>query len=340
MKILVLGTFFNNRNGLPRSQAEDLLEMLRNMGYDVKGVSGKNSSVLRFFDQVWHLIVSARYRQRVVMIDFFGSRTFYLQVILVLLADFLKYKILLNLHGGSLPERYEKSQFLSRVCYGRADVIKTPSSYLKDFIESIGFEGLLLENMIDLERYELPLKSKINPTILWMRTFHEAYDPCTALRAFKLLLNEFGDARLTMAGSDQGLLSACKEMAIDLQIEDRVSFPGFIEHEEKVNLANVCDIYLCTNKIDNAPVSMVEMMALGLVIVSTNAGGIPSLVEHGRTAMLCDPGDAQALCDNLTSVLCHQENSLALIGNAKKETRKYGKEVIKGRWRTLLDALQ
>ena len=106
MRILVLGTFFNNRQGLPRSQAEELVKMLHEMDYPAKGVSRHFSSVLRFMDQVWNLMLFARYKKRAAIIDFFGSRTFYLQVCLVILADLLHYRIIINLHGGSLPERY------------------------------------------------------------------------------------------------------------------------------------------------------------------------------------------------------------------------------------------
>ena len=139
MRILILGTFFNNRKGLPRSQAEELLKMLQEMGYKDIGVSKHMSSVMRFMDQVWNLMVCARCKKGVAIIDFFGSRTFYLQVFLVIVANLLSYRIIINLHGGSLPERYEKSRYLSKLCYRKAAIIKAPSSFLKDFIEDSAF---------------------------------------------------------------------------------------------------------------------------------------------------------------------------------------------------------
>ncbi len=46
------------------------------------------------------------------------------------------------------------------------------------------------------------------------------------------------------------------------------------------------DIFLNTTNVDNAPVTVVEAMACGLCIVSTDAGGVPDLVEDEHEALL------------------------------------------------------
>ena len=46
------------------------------------------------------------------------------------------------------------------------------------------------------------------------------------------------------------------------------------------------DVFLNTTNYDNTPVSVLEAMACGLPLVSTNVGGIPYLLEDGKTALL------------------------------------------------------
>ena len=55
------------------------------------------------------------------------------------------------------------------------------------------------------------------------------------------------------------------------------------------------DIYVHTSRIDNSPNGLCEAMILGLPVVSTNVGGVPSLLEHGRQGILVPPGDPWAM---------------------------------------------
>lgn len=43
------------------------------------------------------------------------------------------------------------------------------------------------------------------------------------------------------------------------------------------------------------PYSIVEAFALGTPVIGTNIGGIPELVEEGRTGLLCEPDDVDSL---------------------------------------------
>jgi glycosyltransferase involved in cell wall biosynthesis len=63
------------------------------------------------------------------------------------------------------------------------------------------------------------------------------------------------------------------------------------------------DIFLNTSQVDNAPVSVVEAMASGLCVVSTDAGGMRHLVEDGVHALLVPPGDEEAMAGAVRRLL-------------------------------------
>ena len=331
-KILIIGNFFGNKKGRPTSQAEVLLEVLGEHGYEATGSSKYIFPLPRFINQVWTLLSCRLKNYKMVVIEFYGSRAFYLQAMHVFLAKVLRYKVILDLHGGSIPKRFGQSPILSRYCFKKADLIKVPSGYLQKFVEGKGFECLLIENIIDLSKYPSSEKHQLRPRLLWMRAFQDAYDPATALKAFRLFLDEVPDAHLTMAGGDLGQFEATRRLSVELGLEEHVSFPGYVGHKQKITLAEECDIFLCTNKIDNTPVSMIEMMALGLIVVSTNPGGIPYLVEHKKTALLSEVGDAHALCGNLKFAMNNQSLVSKMTKRAKEESQRFDASQVARKW--------
>ena len=54
-------------------------------------------------------------------------------------------------------------------------------------------------------------------------------------------------------------------------------------------------VFAISSYIENSPNSLCEAMQAGMPCVATYAGGIPSLVEDGRTGLLFPPGDAPLL---------------------------------------------
>ena len=85
-----------------------------------------------------------------------------------------------------------------------------------------------------------------------------------------LIVDQFekcNDFEMVMAGADGGLLNSAKSYAEKKGLKNIIHFPGFITHEQKLKYACNYDFYISTNRIDNAPVSLTEFMALGLVVV-------------------------------------------------------------------------
>ena len=62
-----------------------------------------------------------------------------------------------------------------------------------------------------------------------------------------------------------------------------------------LNLYQRADLMFNPSLVDNMPISILEALACGVPVVSTNVGGVPYLVEDERTALLVPPGDAKAL---------------------------------------------
>jgi glycosyltransferase involved in cell wall biosynthesis len=100
------------------------------------------------------------------------------------------------------------------------------------------------------------------------------------------------------------------------------------------------DLYLNASRIDNFPGSILEAFASGTPVVTTDAGGIPHLVAHGRTGMLAPVGDDAALADAALRLLDDPELAAGIAERARAEAvGRYGWAAVRDRWAALYRTL-
>lgn len=110
-------------------------------------------------------------------------------------------------------------------------------------------------------------------------------------------------------------------------LSGQVTLLGALKQEEvRVHLARASmfvlpSVITSRGDRDGIPVALMEAMAVGLPVVSTRVSGIPELIEHGRSGLLADPGDAQGLAHCIEQVLTNPAagREMALQGRRKVE---------------------
>ena len=136
------------------------------------------------------------------------------------------------------------------------------------------------------------------------------------ISAVASLRTEIPDIRLEIAGA--GPERAALESAVQLlNLENCVTFLGWQE-----NLAPVLarwDIYVQPSLEEGFGMAALEAMAAGLPVVATAVGGVPELVEDGRTGWLVPPSDTAALTDRLRALLLDPmlQQSMGIAGQAR-----------------------
>jgi len=99
------------------------------------------------------------------------------------------------------------------------------------------------------------------------------------------------------------------------------------------------DIFLNTARIDNTPVSVLEAMASGLCVVSTNVGGISYLVRAEREALLVSPNDAEGMAEAVRRIIIEPDLSRRLSYNARRKAEQLDWSIILPRWEKLLSSV-
>jgi glycosyltransferase involved in cell wall biosynthesis len=196
----------------------------------------------------------------------------------------------------------------------------------------------VIPNGLDMAGYSYLKRTAPRPRLLWLRALHEVYEPELAIEVLVRLLGHFPDATLTMIGPDKsdGSASAVRAAVVRCGVEGRVVIVGGVPKNEVSAHLGRGDIFLNTSRVDNAPVSLLEAMACGLPVVTTDAGGIPDLVRHGHDALVAPVDDAPALVEQVRRVL--EEPGLAgqLSANGRESAARHDWRIVLPMWRDLL----
>jgi glycosyltransferase involved in cell wall biosynthesis len=175
----------------------------------------------------------------------------------------------------------------------------------------------VIPNFIPLEKYTFRHRETAQPHLLFLRTFHPLYNPILALKVYRLVKERLPHASLTMGGMDRNHESQVRETAGQMGLED-VRFLGPVSKSDIPALMDSHDIYLNTPHIDNTPVTVLEALASGMIVISTNVGGIPYLLQDGETGLLVPDDDAEGMAGAVFRIL----ESPDLVGQMSRQGRK------------------
>jgi colanic acid/amylovoran biosynthesis glycosyltransferase len=145
----------------------------------------------------------------------------------------------------------------------------------------------------------------------------------TTLRAFALFLKQYPEAKLTVAGEGP-LAVQLQELAEDLRIGSRVSFPGFVSQAKLRDLFYQSHLFLHPSVTgpdgdrEGVPNAMLEAMASGLPAVATWHGGIPEAVQHGETGLLAAEHAHEALAEAMLGLASDPDQYAAMSANASR----------------------
>ncbi len=240
-------------------------------------------------------------------------------------------KIVLNYHSGNLAEHIKLWKKTALPTIKKFDEIVVPSQFLADVFAEYNLSAKVIYNFLDTEKFVFRERKPLVPVFLSNRNFEEHYNVGCVLRAFSLIQKQIPSAKLIVAGygSEEAKL---KQTAVELKLEN-TEFIGKIPSEEMPEIYNRADVYLNASIVDNMPLSLIEAFACGLPVVSTNAGGIPFIVENDQTGLLVEKNDCENLAKKALEVLKNEKLAQNIINNARRECQKYELSKIKQDWK-------
>ena len=309
--------------------------LLEDEGFLLDYASSKPNKVARLLDMLFSVVRIGRHKD-VVLIDTYGTQNFYYALLVSQMCRVLNIGYISILHGGTLPLRLEKSPKMSNWIFKNSRFNVAPSKYFKTIFEHYGFNNIrYIPNTIEIKNYSFLKRNYDAPKILWVRSFSEMYNPSMAIKVLKCLKDSKIDSKLCMVGPDSdGSLDNTKDLANELNLD--VKFTGKLSKQDWIKLSEDYNIFINTTNIDNTPVSVIEAMALGLPIVSTNVGGIPYLIENKKHGILVEKNNVDAMADAILSLFNNPIQREIMIANARNLAETFDWQRVKTQWNEIL----
>lgn len=334
--ILMVGNYLADRQH-NQNAWQDLAFHLETAGYQVITTSHLQNKLLRLLEML-STIWSRRNQYELAQIDVFSGPAFLWAFLSGKLLKRIKKPFILTLHGGNLPEFSKQHPGKVRWLLSQAEAVTVPSQYLQAAMQPYRNDLQLIPNALEISKYPFIERSDPQPTLVWLRAFHEIYHPEMAIEVLEGLLDEFPKIKLTMVGPDKGdgSLQKTLDLAVQFNLQDHVSFPGATSKSDVPARLNEGDIFLNTTNFDNTPISVMEAMACGLCIVSTNVGGLPYLLEDGVDALLVPPNNPDAMAAAVKRILTEPGLAGRLSTNARKKAEQFDWSIILPQWENLI----
>lgn len=335
-KILYVGNCLSKYGNTP-GVIETLGKKLEAEGFTIYYAGTQMNKAKRLIEMLWKTF---KYRNTVdfVLIDTYSTNAFWFSFLVGCSSRFFGKKYIPILHGGNLPTRLKNSKYFCDLLFKHSYQNVAVSEYLDYYFKKSGYSSIVIPNSIDIKSYEFKRRTYLQPHILWVRSFHSDYNPNMAIDVLVKLLQKYPNASLCMVGPEKdSSLIEFKAYAEKNGLINKIKITGRLSKPEWRELSKSYDVFINTTNYDNTPVSVLEAIALGLPVVTTNVGGIPFLLKDSEEAFLVNKNDAQSMDQKITILLNNPDVVKRMTWCAYNKVNRFDWSHVKSSWFKLLN---
>lgn len=251
----------------------------------------------------------------------------------LLVAKLFGRVLILNYHDGRASEHFRRSGAFLRWALRQADTLVVPSDYLAAEFARNGFRSTVIPNVVDATAFAHAPRASLPLRLVSVRLLEPLYAVENTLAAFEILQRDLPDLRLDIYG-DGVSASRLQSLARERRLT-KVLFHGAVAHSAMPEVLRLGGVMVNSSRVDNAPLFILEAFAAGLPIVSTAAGGIPYLIEDGRTGLLVPLDDPASLAAAVRRLFLEAGLASSLVASGRREVARYAWPVAQQRWQEL-----
>ena len=159
-----------------------------------------------------------------------------------------------------------------------------------------------------------------DPLLVWVGRVIEQKGLKYLIAAMPAVLAKFSEAKLLLVGTGTEV-KKLKQQAAKLGINNSVVFYGAENNRKKLNeLLRSADAFVFPSVWEPFGIAIIEAMASGLPVIATKTGGIPEIIQHGKTGLLVRQRNSKELAKTITALLANP--------NLRRKIAKNGRRVV------------
>ena len=300
-------------------QVEILQRKLREEGYTAEIFSTKASA----WERLWMMFKLRREASdfEVLHIHCCSEWGFLPAVIGVKVGNRLGKRVVLTYHGGGGEKFFDKHPRMVRKYLTRTNVNIVLSGFLAKVFDKHQLPYVVIPNIIELDSSHIKERALVQPKFVCIRAHEELYNIPCILKAFQMVEKVIPDASLTLVG-DGSLHGNLVQRANSMRIRN-VVFVGRVDNSKIFDCLDQSDIMLSAPRIDNMPVSLIEAMNAGLLVISSRVGGVQYMIEDGVDGLLFESDNDSELAEKMLWSVQHQDEVKMMIERARQKVKRY-----------------
>ncbi|MBL0358086.1 MAG: glycosyltransferase family 4 protein [Chitinophagaceae bacterium] len=266
---------------------------------------------------IWILI--SKRQIKIIHIHSACRGSFIRKSVVLLLSKLFGKTTLLHIHGGEFKVYYEGSGALKPyILYilNAADELMVLSDEWKTYFDSITkkHKAIVVNNPVIMPEKVNRNTVQIPVRILYLNHVTVKKGIFDIVELFKKNKSAYkGVFKLSIAGTGNELEKLTTEIA-ENGLEELIDYKGWVSGKQKDDLIQDCNLFILTSYYEGLPMSILESMAFGKPVISSNVGGIPQIVKPRMNGWLVKPGDVDAL-ENIFSEIKAATAVLETYGN-------------------------
>ena len=268
-------------------------------------------------------------RPNIVHIHSSFGASFYRKSIFVKLSNIFKIPIINHIHGAEFDNFYgqasdRKKKYIRKI-YALPTVNIALSHQWKKNIDSMELKNRIeiVENFANRVNASGDINKKNNILVLGEVSKRKgSYDiPLIA----KEVIKECKDVKFILGGN--GDIESLKKIIKDNGLEECIELKGWVDGVQKDKLLREAKIFFLPSYNEGMPMAILEAMAYGLPVITTNVGGIPTVIENNINGYVANPGDKFKFAKSILDLLKDNEKYMRISQkNIKDLNDKYSVE--------------
>lgn len=230
-------------------------------------------------------------------------------------------------HVRDLRARVRASVFAvaqERYCVTHARYLLQPTRYPETYFGAsvrgtfVDVGNAISDRFFETERRPVNGRIVYSGAVMPRKRLHDLVDALAVVRS------SVGTAHLHVAGNtgDRRYVDEVRERVRAHRLEDAVTFLGALSHDELCHEYSEAAVLALPSGQETSPMAIGECMAIGVPVVATTVGGVPYLVQDGRTGYLTRPGDVPTIAERIADVLGDDDTAARLGHEARRRAER------------------